>query len=255
MAKTELDVGPSARFLIFPILIAVSLAFIGYAILQGAPQHLSLIMVSASGSVTAVPTQAQAYLSLNATAATASGAVANLSVITGALNTTLLPFLNGNSSAIQTQSYNVYVPSRCVNATPYYYPQPNCIPQGAPVRYLATESLLVTFPSVGNVNEAIVQIANIHGVSIGSISSKLSAQQQTSLEQQALSLALSNATSQAGSLSGGAAIRVQNITVQNGYIFYPNGVFSAAALAKTNQTFFAGTATVTKSIYVVFSMH
>ena len=254
MAKTELDVGPSARFLIFPILIAISLAFIGYAILQGAPQHLSQVMVSASGSVSAVPSQAQMTLFLNATGATAAGAVSNLSAMAGSLNTTLLPFLNGNASSIQTQSYNVYPASNC---TPVYYPyQSTTTICPSPRRfYIAAETVLVTLPGVSSVDSALSGVSRISGVGIASVSAKLSAQQQSSLQQQALALAISNATSQASAVAGGKQVSVQNITVQGGYVFYPNyGVFSAASAA-SNQTFFAGRATVTKSIYVVFNVH
>jgi uncharacterized protein YggE len=255
MAKTELDVGPSVRFLIFPILIALSLAFIGYAILQGAPQRLSLITVSASGSVSAVPSQAQMTLFLNATGATAAGAVSNLSAIAGSLNTTLLPFLNGNASAIQTQSYNVYPASNC---TPAYYPAypltTTICP--SPFRfYKASEYLLVTLPEASSTDSAVSALSAIGGISISGISAKLSAQQQSGMQQQALSLAIANATGQASALSGGRQVTVQNITVQGGYVFYPNyGTFSAASAA-SNQTFFVGRATVTKSIYVVFNVH
>ncbi len=253
MARTEVDVGPSARFLIFPILISLALAFVGYAILQGAPQHLSLISVSASGSVSAVPSEAQIYVVLNATGANAASAVSNLSAIAAALNTTLLPFLNGNASAIQTQSYNVYPASNC---TPIYYPIYPSTTTICPSQrrfYSAIESLLITLPQASSASAAISGISRIGGVSISDASAKLSAQQQTSLSQQALTLAIQNATSQATALSSGAILHVQNITVQNGYIYYPYGVFSAANAA-SNQTFFAGTATVTKNIYVVFSM-
>ena len=254
MARTEVDVGPSARFLIFPILISLALAFVGYAILQGAPQRLSLITVSASGSVSAVPSQAQMTLFLNATGATAAGAVSNLSAIAGSLNTTLLPFLNGNASAIQTQSYNVYPASNC---TPTYYPSypstTTICP--SPLRfYKASEYLLVTLPEASSTDSAVSALSAIGGISISGISAKLSAQQQSGMQQQALSLAIANATGQASALSDGRQVTVQNITVQNGYVYYPYGVFSAASAA-SNQTFFAGRATVTKSIYVVFNVH
>ncbi|MDE1854842.1 MAG: SIMPL domain-containing protein [Candidatus Micrarchaeota archaeon] len=254
MAKTELDVGPSARFLVFPILIALALAFIGYAILQGAPQHFSLISISASGSASAVPTQASIYLYLNGTGSTAAIAQSNLSSASTALNTTLSPFLEGNESNIQTQSYSLYPASNC---TPAYYPYPTTttICPSSNKFYVATETILVTLPSVSSVDSALSRISRIKGISIGSVSAKLSAQQQSGLQQQALSTAITNATNQADALANGRQVVVQNITVQNGYIFYPNaGVFSGASIA-ANQTFFTGQATVTKNIYVVFSMH
>jgi uncharacterized protein YggE len=253
MAKTEIDVGPNARFLIFPILIAISLAFIGYAILQGAPQHLPLIMVSASGSASAVPTQAAIYLLLNGTGTTAASAFSNLTAISTELNATLQPFLGGNASAIETQSYTLYPASNCTTLYPSLYPSTTTICPSQRRFYIAAEAAVVTLPSVSSVDSALSGLSRIAGVSIEGVSAKLSAQQQASLQQDALSAAINNATSQAEALANGKAVAIQNITVQNSYIFYPRyGAFSASASA-ANQTFFTGKATVTKSIYVVFS--
>lgn len=236
------------------LLVAIALAFIGYALLASAPQHLRTITVTASGSVSSVPNQAQLTLSLNATGATAAAAVSNLGTIAGSLNATLLPLLNGNASNMQTQSYSVFVPPRCSNSTLYYPAQSGCIPQGQPMYYVAEESLMVTLPNAGNATAAITGATSINGVGISGISAKLSAQQQSGMMQQALQLALSNATSQATALANGEQVEVVNMTVQNGYIIYPLSTVSAAQAA-SNQSFFSGRATVTKSVYVIFAQH
>lgn len=182
--------------------------------------------------------------------------MSGLGAIASSLNATLLPLLNGNSSDIQTQSYAVFVPPTCSNSTVYYTGRPICIPQGAPTYYVAEESLLITLPNIGNVTAALAGATGIKGIGVSGVSAKLSAQQQTEMMQQALSAALQNATSQATALASGSQLELVNMTVLNGYLVYP--VYNAAgvaAQASANQTFFAGRATVTKSIYIVFSMH
>lgn len=255
MAKTEVNLYLSKQYLTFVIaILAFVFLFAGYLAWTKSPAQESLITISASGSVTANPTQGTIYLFLNATGSTSASAVANLSVITGIINATLMPFLNGNSSMIQTQSYDVYPTISCSNSTYYPYPYTTTICPSPRRFYLATEYLLVTIPNIGDVNAALVGLSGINGVSIDNVASKLSPQQQTSLSQQALSIALNNATSQAQVLlTSGQHLTIRNITVQNNYVYYPvAGVFSAANAA-SNQTFFPGRATVTKSIYVVFS--
>ncbi len=253
MGKNELSIKPSVAFLAFPVLIALALAFVGYALLQSAPQSANTITVTASGSVTAVPAEAQLSIGLNSTGATAAEAVSRLSLAASALNTTLLPLLNGNVSDIQTQSYSVFVPPRCSNSSTYYG-QANCIQANAPIYYVAQESLSITLPNVNNVTAALSGASLVSGVSISGVSARLSAQQQAGMMQQALSMALDNATSQAQAVADGAQVEVQSITVQNGYIFFsPASSLSAlTSSAPSSQTFFPGTATVAKSVYVVF---
>lgn len=261
MAKTDVSIHLSFQYIVFvAVVLVLVLAFVSFVAWSKTPQQTSLISVAASGSVSADPAQASIYLFLNATGNTSASAVANLSAITGRLNSTLLPFLNGNSSLIQTQSYSVYQQSVCNNYTypiPYVpvYPTTTIYCPSLRTFYTATEYLLVTIPNVAETDAALAGLSAINGVSINDVAAKLSQQQQTTLAQQALSLALSNATGQAQALSGGRQLEVQNITVQNNYIYYPTaGVFSAAAAVATNQTFYPGRATVTKNIYVVFSM-
>lgn len=262
MEKKEVNVSVSRQYIAFTIIIlAFAFLFVAFIVWNQTPVHQSLITVSASGTVSANPAQSSIDLFLNATGNTSASAVANLSTVTGMLNATLEPFINGNSSLIQTQSYNVYLVSSCNNST--YYPQPQ--PVIYPVTttycpsprsfYVASEYIEVTIPDSGSTNAAIIGLSEISGVYINGVSSKLTSQQQANLSQQALTLALSNATSQAQALSSGGHLTVENITVQNNYIYYAGGSVYSAAVPASKQTFFPGRATVTKSIYVVFSMH
>jgi uncharacterized protein YggE len=248
----------SRQYLAFTIIIiAVVLLFVSFIVWSQRPSHQSMITISASGTVTANPTQSSLYLFLNGTGNTSASAVANLSVVTGRLNSTLEPYLNGNSSLIQTQSYNVYPTNNCTRiypgpVYPVVYPTTTIYCNSTRTFYVASESVTVTIPNIGSTDAAITGLSEIKGIYISEVSAKLSAQQQTNMSQRALTLALSNATAQAQALAGGKGVSIVNITVQNTY-FYPLGVFSAAAVAASNQTFFAGTASVTKNVYVVFS--
>ena len=260
MAKTEVNVSVSRQYIGFTIIIiAVMFLFIGYIMWSASPLHGSVITISASGSVTSNPSQSGISLFLNATGNTSAAAVANLSVVTGRLNATLAQFLEGNTSLIQTQSYNVYHVTSCNNST--YYPPVYPLPPIYSTTtiycpsprdfYIASEYVLVTIPNSASTNAALIGLSGIKGVYINEVSAELSQQQQAGMSQQALTLALNNATSQAQALAGGRQLIIVNITVQNSY-FYPGPVFAGSALS-SNQTFFPGRATVTKSIYVVFS--
>jgi uncharacterized protein YggE len=258
MAKTEVNLYLSKQYLAFVIaILAFVFLFVGYVTWSATGARQSLITVSASGSLSANPAQATISLFLNATGSSSASAVSNLSAITGKLNATLTPFIKGNSSMIQTLSYNVYPTTNCTNfPTPYpVYPTTTIYCTSPRKFYIASEYLLVTIPDASNADPALLGLSAINGVNVNNVAAQLSTQQQASLSQQALTLALSNATSQAQALAGSRQISVMNITVQNSNIYYPvSGVF-AAARASSNQTFFPGRATVTKSVYVVFSMH
>ena len=260
MAKTELNVNVNPPSLLFVVmtLVALALFFLGYAIWSGSAQQSQLITISASGTLTADPTQSSIYIFLNGTGPDSASAVSNLSTVTGRVNATLRQYINGNTSLIETLSYNVYPSSNC---TEYYYPQTyppyytTTICSDPRTFYTASEYLRVTIPNVGSTNAALVGLSGIKGVSINNVEASLSLAQQANLSQKALTLALSNATSQAQALSGGRQISVKNITVQNNYIYYAGGSVFSAEKPAYNQTFFPGRATVTKNIYVVFSMH
>ncbi len=265
MARKEYDVRINYSMPLAVMVVAIVvivLVFAAFAVWHTSPTQMSLIKITSSGTVTAVPSEASVYMYLNGTGATSAAAVANLSSIAGTLNQTLMPLLNGNLSDMQTLSYNVYVPGECpTNATPYYYYKPYyCIPPGGAKFYVAAESLLVTIPNSTNINGAISKIAQVAGVGVGSVSAKISDSQQAALGQQALTLALANATSQAKSLAGsGVQVSVINITVNNGGYFYPvyatgGGVASSANASKNQSSFFVGTVDVTRSVSVVFGV-
>lgn len=260
MARSEKGLGMGSVQLLTLAVIFVGLAilFWGYTLLLNTPQHHFTIMISSSGTVTASPAQAQVYLFANATGNTSASAVANLSSITGAINATIMPLAGYNGSRIQTTSYNVYAPGPCYNYTsPYYYPGRYCRPALSPIFFVATESVTITLPDVNRINDALTGLSQVQGVSINNVAAVLSQQQQTLLGQQALSLALSNATAQAEALTNGARLTVQNITINYGGIYYPFAYGGSVANGKSsyNQTFFSGTATVTKSISAVFRVN
>jgi uncharacterized protein YggE len=158
---------------------------------------------------------------------------------------------------IQTVSYNVYQTSSCANFTYYppIYPTTTIYCPSPRRFFIASEYLLLTIPNVTDTNAALVGLSGISGVSIGNVAARLSQQQQANMSEEALSLALSNATGQAQALAGGRQLQVRNITVQSNYLFYAGASVAAAPAPSYNQTFYPGRATVTKSIYVVFSMH
>lgn len=232
------------------LFLGIAVLFWGYSLLQSAPQHKLVVTVSATGTVTAVPAQAVIYLYANATGDTFAGAAANLSSEISALNSTLMPLVGNNSSRIQTTSYSIYAPGPCYNITPNYYPRFYCRPVYSPTFFVATESVAVTLPDSGVANQALEGLSAVPGVTVSNVAAQLSPVQKRIVDQQALSLAMSNATAQAEALAGGESLSVVNISI-SGYVYPVYGV-SASASKVGNQTFYPGTTTVTKSVFVVF---
>ena len=115
-------------------------------------------------------------------------------------------------------------------------------------------------PNAGNVSAVITALSKIPDLQIQNIQPVLSAQETASLNNQALKLALVNATAQAQLLAGsGVQLTIENITVQNQYFYglpYAAGVVSAGPNAPIvtgiNTTYFSGQVFVSKSVYVVF---
>jgi uncharacterized protein YggE len=219
-------------------------------------QGMRTITLTASGSASASPETAEVQVSMNATGATPALAEANLSSSVALMNSTVLPFLNGNTSKIQTTSYQIQQATNCTydSSMPYY-----CITHRLPY-YVASESFEITVPKIGNSSGVITGLSRISGLELDGVQAALSADQQSSLNQQALSAALANATSQAQLLAGeGTPIEVENITVQSSEVYYPYGVFAGAAVAAPKATnssamFFGGVSTTQKSIRVVFAI-
>ena len=235
------------------LVILVSVIVVGATAFGRDFQHQHLIMVTATGTASASPSMASIYATINATGSTAALANANLSVFVGEFNTTVLPFLNGNVSDIQTQSYQVYQPYNCTYVNVSYY----CVYRKLNY-YVATESILVTIPSIKNVSAAVTQMLAVPHLQLQSVQAVLSDNQKTALNQEALSKALANATAQATALAGSREVVVENISVQSGYVSYPYALdASSGAVAKVanGTVFFGGTASAQKSVYVVFSTH
>jgi len=237
------------------LVVFASLMIVGATLFFKDFGHQRTITVTATGLASASPAMATVYVTMNATGMTASLANANLSARVNEFNTTVLPFLNGNVSRIQTTSYQVYQPSNCtyVNVSNY------CIYKKLDY-YIATESMSVTIPSISNASNALTQMLAIQNLQLQSVQATLSNSQKTALNQEALTQALTNATSQAKALAGSESIRVENISVQSSVIYpyyYSVGAASSATPgAKTvNSTvFYGGTISAQKSVYVVFSM-
>jgi uncharacterized protein len=224
--------------------------------------NLRTITLTASGSASAAPDMAEIMVSMNGTGQTAALANANLSASVAAMNMTVLPFLNGNTSMIQTTSYQISQATNCtyppvVSSTsmmPYY-----CITTKLPY-YVASESFVISVPSIKNSSQAITGLSTIPGIQLQGVQAALSTGLQGTLNNRALSAALANATSQAQLLAGaGVHIYVENITVQSGFVYYPVAYATLANAGKSaasvnSSAFYGGKATTQKSIGVVFSI-
>lgn len=240
------------------VIVAVFVAMVfSYATFGRGVQHAHTrtISVTASGSASAAPAMAQVQVFMNATGNTAALANSNLSSAVAAMNGTILPLLGGNASLIQTTSYQLYRATNCTYtaAMPYY-----CISQKLPY-YVASEGFTISVPDIKNASPAITDLSGIPNLQLNGVQASLSKSQQVWLNQEALSAALANATGQAQLLAGsGVSIQVENITVQSsGVYYYPVAYLSAGAVsasAKNTSMFFGGTATVQRSISVVFGI-
>ena len=217
--------------------------------LGGGNQHsvntsLSYLTITASGSAQAVPSKATLEVDFEGKGTTSYAATANLTSELNKANSTLIKYVNGNVSNIQTSYYNVY------NQSSYYSTYNG---------YVATESVSITIPNINNVSAAIGAISAINGTSVYGGAGELSDAQMTSMRATALSGAIANATSQTQALLPGKNLSVSNITVNsyNRYPIYPLGVGVASpSAASTNKSlspsYFTGTQTLTESITVVF---
>jgi uncharacterized protein YggE len=238
------------------VIVAVFVAIlISYSAFGNGVQRMRTISVYASGSASAVPAEAEIQVFMNATGKTAALANANLSSGVAAMNSTILPLLGGNASLIQTTSYVIYQATNCTYATaaPYY-----CISQKLPY-YAASEGFEISVPGIKNASRAITALSGLPSLQLNGVQAALSRSQQAALGQEALSAALANATGQAQLLAGsGASIEVENITVQSSGIYYPvvysTGSKLSASVSGGSSVFFGGSATVQKSISVVFGI-
>lgn len=239
-----------ALVIIVLIIQVASLAKI-YSIQQVQPYNktngggTSQVSITASGTTSAQPTQGSVYINAEGKGLTAAAATANLSSALNKLNSSILGYLNGNLSLIQTTYYNVY------NESGYYSTYNG---------FVASEQLTIMVPNFQNVSKIVGALSSINAIMVSSSEASLSNQQMTSLRNAAYSAALQNATSQAEILTSNATLSVYNITV-NAYRFYPiplgAGVSAAAAPSIANSSavnpqFYSGKESVTESITVVF---
>ncbi len=261
MAKTKADAKPSMHITLAIVSLALAFVFLGFVILYSQQQRLSYVTISASGTASAAANEALVYISLNGTGNTTASATANLSRTLQEFNTTILPLINRNLTLIQTTYYGVNrpyqtgcypVPVGTGTASPDYCIQSNVIGFNG---YVATEDITVTLPNSNNVSAAINALSKIPDLTFQSIQATLSDTETATLNRQALSLAIANATAQARILAGNdTQLKIENITVQNQYIYpYLYAVGSSSAGTNSSSTFYPGQLKISKSVTVVFS--
>ncbi len=209
--------------------LVILVAILYPAGLGGSSAHT--VTVTATGSAGAQPQQATLYLSVNGTGASAQVATANISLTLAEVNSTLLKYVNQNSSEIKSTFLSI---SRPYNSSAYE----------------AQEDIQVMLGNIQNVSPAISALATIKNVYVSDAASQLSNSQVNSLRAQALTAALANATSQARSVVGqNATLNAGNMTIDS-FTIYP--AFGAAATGSV-PVFFVGTDDVTESVTVTFT--
>ena len=193
------------------------------------------IVVSASGSAAAAPQHATLLVFVNGTGATTAIATSNLSQTLNTLNSTISPYIGVNASLINTQSYSLW---QSRNGT-----------------YVATESVSVSLPNILNVSKILGSLSLVKNVYIQGVGTQFSPQQVNSLTQQALKLAMANATNQAATLSPNKTITIRNISVSRSfyYPYHPLGLGASSVSAAQNPLFFSGRSSITETVTVVFT--
>ncbi len=200
------------------------------------------ITVTAEGAAYGIPDQEQVSVYVNGTGDTAAAAASSLSLTLAKFNDTVVPFVNGNLSDIQTTSYSL---TKQYNRSVY----------------TAEEGITVTIPNITNASAALGALSDMSNVYVYSASSVFSQGMVTQLRDQALAYALSNATAQAQVLAGGPVAQ-HNITVSS-YVFYPLGasypvgvaVDASGGFQSTGPTpiVYTGRSAVQESVTVQFS--
>lgn len=239
--------GDMAPYAIAGVLAVIAL-LIGLLLLQvhesgasdilGQHSQPNSVSVYARGFATAKPEEARLSLYLNSTSPTSAMAVSRLSGVASALNSTIYRYVNGNMSAIKSESLTVYATLNRTNATVY----------------TASEYVSVTMPSLSRVNELVRNLSTINGVEIYGITAQLSPMQETEMLNAAIRDALANASSQAELVINGASIVSQNTTI-NSYYVTPYPIYSTGMSASPSgpgQLFFNGTSTVSASVSVTY---
>ncbi len=227
MARTDrllLIVAIAAVLSLAAVQIVGELAYYPHA------SHLTNITITATGSAYATPDNTMVYIYANGTGTTTALATSNLSNTLGILNSTLFSYLSGNLSNIQTTSYQLY---KAHNSS----------------LYTATESFSVTIP-ISQAGPVLTSLASIPNVYITNVNVRLSKQQASSLMGQALSSAISNATSQAQQVAGqGARPMLVSVNVNGAYYNSP-GIYTPSS---ANPQIYGGISSVTESVTVKYS--
>ncbi|MGI0141936.1 MAG: SIMPL domain-containing protein [Candidatus Micrarchaeales archaeon] len=250
MAKS--DAGNNAAIVLSIVAIAsvIVLLILGCHGFGGA----QTITVTATGTAYGFSDQALMYIFANSTGDTAALANSGLVSTVNSVDNALAPYLNGNSSLIQTQSYNVFQTRIlvCTGASGVVVSGP-CLNRTG---YEAAQSIVATIPNILNVSGAIAALAAIPNVNVQGVNQQLSAMQYSRLLNNSLSNAVVNATAQAQALAGSKyTVSIINITTtQSSPIFY--GPLAAASSGSAqNSSYFVGRTGVTRSITVVFRMN
>lgn len=198
-------------------------------------QQNARISVSASGIAYGSPQAATLYVLINGSGNTPEIATSNLSLSLSAFNSTVSKYIGGNLSRITTQSYSL---QKVYNTT----------------MYQASEYVSVSIPNIASISSLLGALSTINNVYINQVSADLSGQQVAAMTNEALKLALQNATAQAQTLAGNSTLTITNIsTIQSGP--YPSyRYFSAAAnTAGGNPIYFSGRQAVEETVNVQFS--
>lgn len=237
-----------AQISILVIIVLLAMAFLVSQGLSGTSiaHKTYTISISATGASSAYPQSALMYLFINGSGKTAQAATQNISLTLSAVNGTLLKYVDGNASAISTESYSL---SRYSNAT--------LNTSG----YTAAETVGVKIPEVSNVSYLVGELSLIPDVYVSSVSAQLTSAQIAALRSEAISLAVQNATQQAQVVAGlGVSISLGNVTV-NSYGIYPlgasypvasSGGFQSSAVAPSSPVFYAGQSEITESVSTTF---
>ncbi len=217
---------------------------------------LGHIEVAASGYAYGTADQAVVLIEANGTGNTSQQAVSNLAATLDQLNTTVLGYVNGNLSNVQTQSLSTYYqqcyPPTTYPAYNYTVPSTTTITYSCRSHYVAQESMQVTLQSTMNVGSLVANVSSIPNVLVSSVYPRISAQQATSLRDAALKNALANATQQAIVLAnGGTNLTVLNVSVSN-YFVYPMAL-GASVQSASGPAYYSGRYQVDESINAQFS--
>jgi uncharacterized protein YggE len=201
------------------------------------------ITITASGFASAKPSEADMSLVVNGTGKTSQEAVENLSTTLQAFNSTIGSYIDNNFSLVTTTYLNVY--PRII----YNYSSGFANRSG----YIATEDLLVKLPSIDSVGSAVESLSSIPNIYVSYVIQRLSDSQITAMRSEALSDALTNATSQAAVLVGAGNLTVGNISINNYYVYPYNYANSMGKADIAAPLYYGGMNQIVESITVTFS--